>query len=151
MAFTFTAENEKKIEAILPQYETKQAVLLPILHLAQTQNGYISPEVEETVAVLLGLPIVKVREVTSFYTLYEKKPCGKIPIRVCRNLSCTLRGGEAVLDHVTSKLGIGVGESTPDGRFRLESVECPSQSPRHVLGLSACNRQSTVEPCTRIC
>lgn len=124
MGFTFTPENRKKIEAILPRYETKQAALLPILHLAQEQNGYISPEIEEVVANLLDLPLIKVREVTSFYTLYEKKPCGKIPIRICRNLSCVLRGGEMVLDHVKEKLGIDVGESTSDGRFRLESVEC---------------------------
>ncbi|MBI4437056.1 MAG: NAD(P)H-dependent oxidoreductase subunit E [Candidatus Omnitrophica bacterium] len=124
MAFTFTPSNQKKINEILPRYETKQAALLPILHLAQEQHGYLSPDVEEAVASLLGLPVVKVREVTSFYTLYEKKPCGKTPIRVCRNLSCTLLGGREILEYVRQKLGIDVGESTPDGRFRLDSVEC---------------------------
>ena len=124
MAFSFTPKNKAKAEEIVARYETKQAALLPILHLAQEQNGYISPEVEETVASYLGLPIVKVREVTSFYTLYEKKPCGEIPIRVCRNLSCTLLGAKEILEYVKKKLGIDVGESTSDGRFRLDSVEC---------------------------
>jgi len=124
MGFTFNSDNKKKIQEILPHYETKQAALLPLLHLAQEQNGYISSEVEEEVAKLLGLPIIKVREVTSFYTLYEKKPCGKIPIRVCRNLSCTLAGANPLLEYMKQKLGIEVGESTKDGRFRLESVEC---------------------------
>ena len=124
MAFSFTPKNREKVEAIVAVYETKQAALLPILHLAQEQNGYISPEVEETLAAYLGLPIVKIREVTSFYTLYEKKPCGKTPIRVCRNLSCTLLGAKEILEYVKKKLGIDVGESTPDGRFRLDSVEC---------------------------
>ncbi len=124
MAFTFTPENKKKIESLFPRYETKQAVLLPVLHLAQEQNGFISPDVEKEVAEFLGLPIVKVREVTSFYTLFEKKPCGKTPVRVCRNLSCTLLGGKRILEYVKKKLGIHVGESTPDGRFRLDSVEC---------------------------
>ena len=124
MAFSFTPKNREKVEAIVATYETKQAALLPILHLAQDQNGYISSEVEEAVAVTLGLPIVKIREVTSFYTLYEKKPCGKTPIRICRNLSCTLLGAKEILEYVKKKLGIDVGESTADGRFRLDSVEC---------------------------
>ena len=124
MAFTFTPSNRKRIEALLVRYATQQAALLPVLHIAQEQNGYVSPEVEEAAAALLDLPIVKVREVTSFYSLYEKKPCGKMPIRICRNLSCTLLGGEQILDYVKKKLGVEVGESTPDGRFRLDSVEC---------------------------
>ena len=124
MAFSFTPKNREKVETIVAVYETKQAALLPILHLAQEQNGYISPEVEEVLAATLGLPIVKVREVTSFYTLYEKKPCGKTPIRICRNLSCTLLGAEEILGYVEQKLGIKEGESTADGRFRLDSVEC---------------------------
>ncbi len=124
MPFVFSTENQKKIKEILKQYETRQAAMLPVLHLAQEQNGYISPDVEETVAEALDLPIVKVREATSFYTLYEKKPCGKTPIRACRNLSCNLLGGDGILDYVKEKLGIDVGESTPDGKFRLDSVEC---------------------------
>ena len=124
MAFSFTPHNKTKADEIVATYETKQAALLPILHLAQEQNGYISSEVEEAVAAYLELPIVKVREVTSFYTLYEKKPCGKIPVRVCRNLSCSILGGKEILEYVKQKLGIDVGESTSDGRFRLDSVEC---------------------------
>ncbi|MFH1857552.1 MAG: NADH-quinone oxidoreductase subunit NuoF [Candidatus Omnitrophota bacterium] len=124
MAFEFSPENQKKIREILSRYETRQAALLPVLHLAQEQNGHVSPEVEEAAARLLGLPLVKIREATSFYALYQDKPCGKIPVRVCRNLSCTLGGGKGILDYVKEKLGVDVGESTPDGRFRLESVEC---------------------------
>ena len=124
MAFSFTSSNKAKVDELLAQYETKQAALLPLLHLVQEQQGHVSPEAEETVAATLGLPLIKVREVTSFYTLYEKKPCGKTPIRFCRNLSCTLLGANDLLAYVKKKLKIDVGESTSDGKYRLDSVEC---------------------------
>lgn len=120
--FEFTPENQKKFEAVLKKYPRKRAALLPTLHLAQEQHGYISPEVEEYVAKVVGVPVVDVREVVSFYTLYFTRRMGRHHIRVCTSLSCFLRGSEEVKECVREKLGVESGEVTPDGEYSWEAV-----------------------------
>ena len=124
MKLEFNPENKKKLEKILTRYPTRRAAILPVLWLAQEQFGTISPEVMEYVGTLLDLPPVKVYEVVTFYTMFNQKPVGKYHFQVCRTLSCELCGKEEIVEYLKKKLGIKVGETTPDGRFTLSEVEC---------------------------
>ena len=124
MSPEFSNQTRKKIEEILSRYPQKEAAILPILHLAQREFGSISEEEEKLVAGILGIKPINVREVVSFYTMFNREPVGKYHIQVCSNLSCTLMGAEKLIDYLTEKLGIRSGETTPDKRFTLTSVEC---------------------------
>jgi NADH-quinone oxidoreductase subunit E len=115
---------KKEIEALLPRYPKKEAALIPALHVVQRKFGFIPPEGEKLVAQLLEIKPVRVREVVTFYTMFTRKPLGKYHLQVCSNLSCSLTGGESILKYLKEKLGIKVGETTPDGRFTLSTVEC---------------------------
>ncbi len=122
--FKFTTDTQQKFETLLTKYPTKQAALLPTLWLAQKQNGHLSLEVQEYVANLLNLSPVHVRGVVSFYTMYKEKPVGKYHLQVCRTLSCALVGCESIIRHLEDKHHIKSGETTSDGLFSLEEVEC---------------------------
>lgn len=124
MIMEFTAEEMEKIDRIKSKYPDKKAALMPVLWMAQKKWGWISGDVQETVAGLLGLSLSHVEGVASFYTMYFKKPMGKYHIQVCTNVSCMLLGGEEIYMHVAEKLGIGNNERTADGMFSLEEVEC---------------------------
>lgn len=124
MAFKFTEENKKKFDAVLTRYPQKQAAMLPSLWLAQEQNGWISPEVMEYVGGLLDVPPSKVYEAATFYTMFHKKPVGKYHFQVCHTLSCQLCGSEGVTAHLKKRLGIQIGETSPDGKYTLTEVEC---------------------------
>ncbi len=119
-----TPEFVARAEQIAKPYEHKQAALLPLLRLCQERDGYVTSEVETWVSEYLCVPLVHVHEVVSFYTLYYRRPMGKHVIDVCRNISCTLRGGEEVLKALEQHLGIKEGETTPDGKYSLQTVEC---------------------------
>lgn len=95
-----------------------------MLHLTQKEFGCISEEEEKRVAEILELKPIQVREVVTFYTMLNQKPVGKYHIQVCSNLSCSLMGAESLIDYLKEKLGIGLGETTPDKKFTLSSVEC---------------------------
>lgn len=97
---------------------------MPTLWLAQEEFGYLSLEVMEYVAGLLELSPAFVASVASFYTMYYKKPMGRHHVQVCRNLSCELLGAGRIADCLRKRLGIGVGETTADGKFSLSEVEC---------------------------
>lgn len=120
--FAFAAQNQKKLEAILRRYPTRRAAMLPTLHLVQDQEGFISPAAEAYVASLLEVPIVDVREVVSFYTLFTTRPLGKHHIRVCMSLSCWVRGCDSVKARLEAKLGVADGSTTPDGEISWEAV-----------------------------
>jgi NADH-quinone oxidoreductase E subunit len=123
-SFQLTPELKKEMEKIVPLYATKRAALLPVLNLLQKEHGFISPEIEGEVAQFLGLPLMQVREVVSFYTLFYTHPKGKYHFQVCRNLSCTLKGCEEIINHLKSRLGIDSEQNSQDGRFSLSTVEC---------------------------
>ena len=104
--------------------EQKQSALLAALREVQHENhGYLTVELMDAVAAYLRLPRIAVYEVASFYSMFETKKVGHHSISVCTNVSCMLRGGEALLTHVENRLGIKVGESTPDGKFYLKQEE----------------------------
>jgi len=103
--------------------DRKRSAVISALHAVQHEQGYLTEDAMNAVAAYLGLPAVQVYEVASFYSMFETKPCGRHHISVCTNISCMLRGGEAILEHVEKRLGVTVGESTPDGRFFLKAEE----------------------------
>jgi len=116
--------GKTRIEELKGKYPDSRSVLLPALDIAQREAGYLSPDVLKEVATLLGIPPVEARSVASFYTMYNRKPVGKYLIQVCTNLSCSLMGAEHIVERLRQKLGIDVGETTPDGKFTLMTVEC---------------------------
>lgn len=122
--FSLSADREKVFDDILSRYPNKQAACIPVLHLCQEQNGWISEDVILWVAERLGLPSAHVKGVVTFYTLFNKEPVGKHQVWVCRTLSCALRGADAILDHCEKRLGVQAGGTTKDGKITLRTAEC---------------------------
>jgi len=105
--------------------DQKQSAVLAALHVVQDENnGFLTPELMAAVADYLSMPRVAVQEVVSFYSMYDAKPCGRNKIYVCTNISCMLRGGEDILEHIEHKLNIKSGETTPDGKYTVKHFEC---------------------------
>ena len=119
-----TPEARQQIESLKKVYETHQSALIPALHIAQADQTWLSEETQREVALILGLTAQSVREVVTFYTMFQQKPVGRHMIQVCRNLSCALLGGQRLQNQVQEKLKIADGETTQDGRFTYVSVEC---------------------------
>lgn len=117
-------DARKRIEKLLSEYETNQSALIPALHAAQADQGWLSVETQAEVAALLQLTPQAVREVVTFYSMFLQKPAGRHLLQVCRNLSCSLLGGHRLQKQIEERLGIREGETTLDGRFTLRSVEC---------------------------
>lgn len=122
--FKFTEENLKKIDGYLKKYPTKKAAVMPVLYIAQEQNGWISGEIMKEVASLLEITTEDVLGVVTFYTMYHQKPAGKFHLQVCTNVSCMLRGAYDIYDQIKEKLHIDNGGVTEDSVFSLEEVEC---------------------------
>jgi len=119
-----TPENLNKLEHLKKQYPTTKSLTLPVLWMAQEQFGWISPETMKYVAGLLDLPVSHVYGVVTFYTMFNTKPVGKSHIQVCTNVSCMLRDGEKIADHICKRLNIRLGETTADKNFTVTEVEC---------------------------
>jgi NADH-quinone oxidoreductase subunit E len=107
-----------------PRYPTRVALLLPALHGAQDELGWLSPETLDEIATYIGIHPAQVREVASFYTMYNLKPVGKYHLKICTNVACCLRGADELVAHCEKKLGIRCGETTPDHKFTLMEEEC---------------------------
>lgn len=122
--FALSPDREKHVEEILSRYPNRQAACIPVLHVCQEQNGWISDEVVAWVAARLDLSAAHVKGVVTFYTLFNKEPVGKHQVWVCRTLSCALRGADEILHHCEKRLGIHVGETTKDGKVTLRTAEC---------------------------
>ena len=115
-----------KFDALRSQYppEMKTSLVLPLLHCVQDENGYVTEADAHAIAGYIGMPAIQVVEALTWYTMFDREPQGRYVIKVCRNIACSLRGSEQVLAHLQQRLGIGAGETTPDGRFTLKTVEC---------------------------
>lgn len=120
----FSDEFEGRFAEMVTHYPTKRSVLVPTLLYAQDEVGYLSEEVIAEIAARLELTELDVRNVISYYSMLTTKPRGKYNVQVCTNIACMLRGGEELLDHCESKLGVGHKGTTADGLFSLEEVEC---------------------------
>lgn len=115
---------EKKLHHLLEELPTKRAASIELLLDIQNEYGHVSPDAEEWVAKALDLPLVKVREVVTFYTMLKERPVGRTHIRVCRNIACALMGAEDLIAHIEKRLGCPSGSRTPDGSLSWETVEC---------------------------
>jgi len=120
----FTAARLAEIKTLVARYPAAQSALLPVLHMAQEDFGYLPIEVQQMVADVLGLRLMAVREVVTFYTMFREQPCGKYLLEVCTNASCMLNGANELAAHMCEVLGIKIGETTPDGMFTVTEVEC---------------------------
>src|SRR5262249_43565295 len=124
MAVQFSQKSQAIIQGLPDRYPTRRAVMLPALHLAMQEFPYIDDEVCQAIADLLQVPMVDVKGVATFYSMFPTAPHGKYSLEVCINLSCSLNGARRCLRYLESKLGIKAGETTPDGRFTLRGMEC---------------------------
>ena len=120
----FTFADLERVEQIFSQYPDKKSATLPLLHLAQSQHGYISNTVINTIADLVDCHPAIVMDCVSFYTMLYTKPQGRHIIQVWQTLSCSLNGDDALVDLVMDKYEIEPGETTADDRFTLMKVEC---------------------------
>jgi len=104
--------------------DQKQSAVMACLSIVQQEQGWVSKDAEQEIAEYLGMPAIAVHEVTTFYNMYNQQPVGKYKLNVCTNLPCQLRDGQKALQHLEKKLGIHMGETTPDGLFTLQQSEC---------------------------
>ncbi|AWW48125.1 NADH-quinone oxidoreductase subunit NuoE [Polynucleobacter paneuropaeus] len=116
------ADIERNIAKYPP--EQKQSAVMAALIAAQTEIGWVSDDVIETIAEILGMPRIAVDEVATFYNMYDTKPVGKYKLVICTNLPCQLTHGETAATHLKKTLGIGYNETTPCGTFTLKEGEC---------------------------
>lgn len=126
-SFTFSKENEKKIAKIIKKYPIgfQQSAVMPLLDLAQRQHDNWIPEAAmEEIARILDIPVIRVLEVATFYTMYNLAPVGKYHLQLCSSTPCMLCGAGDLLKACKDKLGIEHGETTKDGKFTLTEVEC---------------------------
>lgn len=117
-------DTREEMAALAARYPDARSALLPMLHLVQSKQDYVSPEGIEACADFLGLTTAEVAAVATFYTMYKRRPVGKHHIGVCTNTLCAVLGGDAVYDALSERLGVGHDETTPDGQFSLERIEC---------------------------
>lgn len=123
--FSFTKENLQRIEAEKKKYPTVESAVMPVLWIAQEQNGnWLSEAAIKATAEVLDLSPAHVIGVASFYTMYNKQPVGKYHLQVCSNISCSLLGAKKLIHHLEQKLNITHGETTQDGIFTFSEVEC---------------------------
>ena len=104
--------------------DQKQSAVMACLSIAQQEQGWVSPESEAAIADYLGMPAIAVREVSTFYNMYNQQPVGQFKLNVCTNLPCQLRSGQTALDHVCRKLGVEPYGTTADGKITVQPSEC---------------------------
>ncbi|EME69853.1 NADH:ubiquinone oxidoreductase 24 kD subunit [Paramagnetospirillum caucaseum] len=125
-SFAFTPEYLEKAKAFIAKYPAgrQQSAVMPLLDLAQRQEGWVSRAAMEVIAEMLDMAPIRVEEVATFYTMYNRKPVGTFHVQVCTNLPCMLRGSDDVVAAAKATLGVEFGDMTGDGKFTLSEVEC---------------------------
>lgn len=119
------AELISEFEQLVTKYPERRAGLIPALHRCQEElGGWISPETMEDVAAFFELEPIEVYGVASFYPMFKLRPVGKHVIGVCHNISCDLRGAQEIVEHVCERTGARVGETSADGKFTVQTLEC---------------------------
>jgi NADH-quinone oxidoreductase E subunit len=118
------AELRARVDEALARYPNRRSAILPLLWIAQRHWGWVPAGVLRLIARTIEVPEPEVFGVATFYTMFNLKPVGKYHLQVCMTLSCSLMGADRLFQHLSRKLGIGHGETTPDGRFTLRRVEC---------------------------
>jgi len=120
----FSDERLAEIASLVKRYPSPQSALMPVLYMAQEDFGYIPMGAQKMIAEVLGLRLMQVREVVTFYTMFREQPCGTYLLEVCTNAGCMLNGANELVSHMCDTLDIKVGETTPDGLFTVTEVEC---------------------------
>lgn len=120
----FTPENEALAKEIIARYPRAKSALIPLCHLAQEQDGYLTDDAMVHIGELVGCSSAEVLGTASFYEMFKLHPVGKYCVNICTNISCLVMGGEELLEHAEETLGVRAGGTTPDGMFTLEDVEC---------------------------
>lgn len=121
------------VVGLIPEFEgwkrrfppgTEGSLVLPCLRRIQESRGFVADEDIAALTDYLGVPRMQIEQVLSYYSQYRREPIGRWHLQVCHNVSCSMRGAERALDHLRSRLGIEPGQTTPDGRYTLSTVEC---------------------------
>ena len=120
----FTRENLALAEEIIGRYPRPRSATIPLLHLAQQQDGYVTEEAMRQIAELVGCTPAEVIGTSSFYEMLKPHPVGRYLVNVCTDIACMLVGGQELLEHAEATLGITAGSTTEDGAITLEDVEC---------------------------
>ena len=119
-----TPQNVDLARTIVSRYPDARSATIPLLHLAQAQDGYVTDEAMEHIAELLGLEAAEVLGTCSFYEMFKREPTGKYFVGVCTNIACMILGGYELLEHLEERLGVKSGSTTADGEFTLSEMEC---------------------------
>lgn len=117
-------EIRRDIEELMRRYPRPRSAILPALHRVQEELGWVPEEAQAEVAGIFGLPAGEVKSLVTFYSMYHRRPVGRYVLKFCRSISCWLRGAEDLHHHLEQRLGIRLGETTPDGTFTLLHAEC---------------------------
>src|SRR4051812_43386185 len=120
----FTEANVEVAREIIGRYPLPKSALIPLLHLAQEQDGWVTTEAMTHIAELVGITPAEVLGTCTFYEMFKREPVGRYLVNICTNISCMLMGGDELLHHAEQTLGVKPGGTTPDGLFTLEEVEC---------------------------
>jgi NADH-quinone oxidoreductase subunit E len=121
------------VERLIPEFEKlkkrmpqdfESTLVLPCLHRVQDERGYVAEEDIVALTKYLGVPRMQIEQVLSYYTMFRRKPIGRWHLQACRNVTCSMRGSERLIDALSRKLGVRPGQTTADGRFTLSEVEC---------------------------
>ena len=117
---------QPEFEALKKRYPAgcESSLTLPCLRRIQEVRGFVADQDIDWLVEYIGVPRVQIEEVLTYYTQFRRQPIGRWHVQTCRNVSCSMRGAERLIDHLARKLGVKVGETTPDGRFTLSVVEC---------------------------
>jgi NADH-quinone oxidoreductase subunit E len=127
------AADENDMRHLIPEFdvmrrrypaEASSSMVLPCLRRIQEERGFVADSDIAELSAYLGVPRIQIEEVLAHYTQFRRAPIGRWHLQACRNLSCSMRGAEGVIEHLSSKLGIQPGQTSADGRFTLSTVEC---------------------------
>lgn len=122
--FDLSPATRARIDGILERYPTRQSALMPCIWAIQDELGYVPPAGIDHLVEILGVTSARVHEVLTFYTMFRTEPQARYVLQVCRNISCHVLGARDIIAHLEKRLGIRLGEATPDGQFALEGAEC---------------------------
>ncbi len=117
-------QAKQRMRDLAARYPVARSAVMPALHIAQQEEGYITPEGLQAVAEAINLTVADVESVATFYTMYYQRPQGQKVIKVCNSISCYLRNCDALVEHLEQRLGVKRGETTADGRYTLMTAEC---------------------------
>ena len=115
---------KQKFEAVIARYPVKRSAIVPLLMFAQDEAGHVTEEAIQEIARRVGVRAIEVIEDIGYYSMLHRRPIGRYNFQVCTNISCMLRGGEQIFEHCSKQLGVGHKQTTADGLFSLEEVEC---------------------------